>query len=230
MEGAVGEASGLFGVVADHYQRDVELAPQVGKGRLDRVAGIVVECRGRLVEQQHGGPLGERAGEHRPLLLADREPAHIALGEGGVEAGEAEAAAGVELGPGEPGREGEVRPDSALEQRGQLRHQRDFAAQRQRIVPGQRPAAVGDRPGLGVDEPVEQAQQGRLAAPGGPEDRGRPGVDLGVDRVEHPAVAAGEADVAKLEQHRRMIPHRSQEASRGPPAVAATGIRLPESG
>ncbi len=186
----------LLGVVADQDDRDLELAAQLGEGRLDRVAGGVVEGRGRLVEQQDGRLLGERAGQHRPLLLADRELGDVAPGELRIEAGEAQAALGVQLLAGEPGRVGEVRLDRPLQQGRQLRHQRDLAAQGQRVVLAERPAAVGDRPRVGVGEPVEQAQQGRLAGPRGPDDRGRAGRDRGADRVEDAAIAAGQADLA----------------------------------
>ena len=122
---------------------------------------------------------------------------------------------------GEPRRVAEVRLDRPLEQRRQLRHQRDLAPQRERVVRGERRAAVGDRAAVGVGEPVEQPQQRRLAAARGPDDRRRPRGDLGADRVEDRATAAGEADIAQLEQHGAHDPTATaQEASR-----AASGAR-----
>ena len=115
-----------------------QLAAQLRQGRLDRVAGGVVEGRGRLVEQQHVGLLGQGAGQHRPLLLADRELGDVALGELGVEAGEPQAPLRVERAAREVGGEAQVRLDGPLEQRRQLRDQRDLAAQLQRVVLGER--------------------------------------------------------------------------------------------
>ena len=48
---------------------------------LDRVPRRFVERRGRLVEQQHRGLERERAGQHHPLLLADRELGGVTLRE-----------------------------------------------------------------------------------------------------------------------------------------------------
>ena len=80
--------------------------------------GALIERRGRLVEQQHSRLLCEGAGQHRALLLTDREGGDIAIGELGFETGEGEAARGVRLPSGQPGGELEVRAEAPLEQGG----------------------------------------------------------------------------------------------------------------
>ena len=61
--------------------------------------GLGVERRGRLVEQQHPRLQRQRPGEHRPLLLADREPGAVAIGVARVEPGEVEQPVDVRLAP-----------------------------------------------------------------------------------------------------------------------------------
>jgi hypothetical protein len=192
--------------VGDEDDRDLQLPPQLRQRRLDRVAGGVVEGRGRLVEQEDVGPLRQRPGQHRPLLLADRELGDVPLGVRRVEAGEAQTARRVELLPGEAGGVSEVRLDRPLQQRRQLRDQGDLAAQGERVVAGERLAAVGDLAAVGVGEPVQQPQQGRLAGARRPDDRGGAGGDRGTDPVENHATTAGETDASQLEQHAAMIP------------------------
>ena len=141
---------------------------------LDRPGGLGVERRGRLVEQQHPRVERQRPGEHRPLLLADRELRALALGEARVEPGEVEQALDVGLAPGELGGEADVVGDRALEQRRQLRDEHDLAPQLERVALADVGAAVADRARLGVGEAVEQPQQGRLArSPTGPRRRSR---------------------------------------------------------
>ena len=54
-----------------------------------------------------------------------------------------------------------------------------------------------------------------MPLPEGPTSGGRAGLDHGVERVEDGAPAAGEADIAKLEQHGRDLPTEGpQERSR----------------
>ena len=62
------------------------LRAQLGQRGLDRVARVLVERRGRLVEQEH--PRLERQGarEHHALLLADREPVGVAVARSRVRA------------------------------------------------------------------------------------------------------------------------------------------------
>ena len=68
----VAEPARLLGVVADEDDRDLQLAPQLGQRRLDRVAGGVVEGRGRLVEQQDLAAAGRAPGPASPA--AARRP------------------------------------------------------------------------------------------------------------------------------------------------------------
>src|SRR3954452_8848308 len=128
------EAPGLRRVVAYDNDRNVDLAPQLGQRRLDRVARGLVERRGRLVEQKDTWLLDQRPRQHRPLLLSDREHRDIAVGEGLIEAGKLKAARGVQVATGQPGGELEVRQHGALEERGELRDERHLAPQLERVT------------------------------------------------------------------------------------------------
>ena len=180
---------------------------------------VVVERRGRLVEQQHGRLLGRAPGPASPA--AARRPRacrrRARRSRDRARRGRGSAPRRAPCRPGRRRSAGSTRPSppAATAAAAPARPRAAAPAGRTRSAadPGRRSS-----PGVRVGEPVEQPQQGRLAAARGADDRRRAGVDLGADRVEDEAVAAGEADVAKLEQHRRMIPHRPQEASRRPPA------------
>src|SRR5262249_3897416 len=124
----------LFGVVANQDNRDRQLAAQVGKGFLDRVAGGVIEGSGRLAEPPYGRLLNQRPGQHCSLLLTDRKLGDASTSKPRIETGETQAALGVRLLSGELCREVDIRPHGPLEQRRQLWDQRDFAAERQRVV------------------------------------------------------------------------------------------------
>ena len=159
--------------------------------------GLRVERRGRLVEEQDAGLERERPGEHRPLLLADREPRASRLGEGAVEPGELEQPLDIRLAAGELGAEADVVGDGALEQRRQLRHQADLAAQLEHVALADVGAAVEDHPGVRVGEPVEQPQERRLARAGGSGDAARPVRQGGGEAVQDLFPAALEADLGE---------------------------------
>ena len=72
---------------------------QIGERRLDGGARGLVEGRGRLVEQQHAGLQRQGRRQHHPLLLADREPVEVPIGETGLEAGQLQTSGRVELRP-----------------------------------------------------------------------------------------------------------------------------------
>jgi hypothetical protein len=213
--------------VGDDDDREVQLLAQAAQGALDRVAGGLVEGGGRLVEEQDGRALRERPGQHHPLLLADREPADVAVGERRVEAGAEQSFAGVELAARQRRGVEEVLLDGAGQQRGQLRDQGDLAAQRQRVAPGERPVAVEDLAPVGVGEPVEQAQERRLAGSGGADDRGRAGRQLGVDFAQDRPLPPPQGDVAQGEEHRRIF---AQEGARASCPAGAGGSAVEEWG
>ena len=109
----------------------------------------------------------------------------VAIGEARVEAGEVEQPVDVRLAPGELGGEADVVGDRALQQRRQLRDQHDLAAQLERVALADVGAAVEDRARLGVGEPVEQPQHGRLARARGPGDAARAGGQPGAELAQH---------------------------------------------
>ena len=202
----------LLGVVGDEDERDLQLPPQLGEGRLDRVAGGLVERRGRLVEQEHLGPLGQRPRQHRPLLLADRELRDVALGEArrrarrGRGSGRRRARC-----PARPRGEAEVRPDRSLEQRRQLRHQRDLAPQLQRVVLAERPAAVARPcPGSGSASRLSSRSRVDLPLPEGPTIAVAPRGISALDRVEDrpPAAGAGRLPAARRARRRSLADRR----------------------
>ncbi len=78
---AVGERRRLLEVVRDEQRRQPGLRQHPGELGPDRGAGVRVERRRRLVEQQHPRPAGERAGERDPLPLAAGEVARPRVGE-----------------------------------------------------------------------------------------------------------------------------------------------------
>ena len=66
--GSLGPARG-DAVMADDDEGEPQLVPQLLQERHDLVPGAFVEVAGRLVGQQHGGLLDQRAGDGDPLLL-----------------------------------------------------------------------------------------------------------------------------------------------------------------
>ena len=60
----------LFLIVRDEHEGDAELALQVLQLDLHVGAQLLVQCRERLVEKQHGGLVDQRAGQRDALLLA----------------------------------------------------------------------------------------------------------------------------------------------------------------
>ena len=78
---AVAHAHRFFLVVGDEDERDAELALQQLQLDLHLLAQLAVERAERLVEQQHAGPVDQRAGDGDALLLATRHLPRLALGE-----------------------------------------------------------------------------------------------------------------------------------------------------
>ena len=74
----VGHGERLLLVVGHHHRGEAELALQLADLDPHLLAQLGVEVGERLVEQQHVGPDGERAGQRHALLLAARELARQA--------------------------------------------------------------------------------------------------------------------------------------------------------
>ena len=129
-----------------------------------------VERPERLVEQQHLGAVGERAGQRHPLLLAARELARHAPAEAG-EADELEQlvapppALGL-AGAAHAQRELDVLGDGHLAEEGvALEDEADAAPLRRRA--GHVAAVEQHAPAVGVGEARDHAQQRALAAAAG---------------------------------------------------------------
>ena len=70
---AVGERLRLLEIVGDEDDRDCERAPQARQLFFQGLARHAVDGRERLIEQQHFGIAGKRAGKRHALALAARE-------------------------------------------------------------------------------------------------------------------------------------------------------------
>ena len=77
----VDERHRLFLVVGDDDEGDAGLLLDVHDFELRVLAQLLVERAERLVEQQHLGLLGERAGQRHALALAAGQLMRLALGE-----------------------------------------------------------------------------------------------------------------------------------------------------
>ena len=75
----VGDLHRLLLVVGDEDGRDVDLVVQAAQPGAQLRADVGVQRAERLVEQQHAGLDGERAGERHALALAARELRRVAL-------------------------------------------------------------------------------------------------------------------------------------------------------
>ena len=78
---AIRHAQRLVLVMRHHHRGEAELLLQLADLDAHLLAQLGVEIRQGLVEQEHVGAEGERAGERDPLLLAARELARQALAE-----------------------------------------------------------------------------------------------------------------------------------------------------
>ena len=118
----------------------------------------------------------------------------------GVEPGEARAAARCPARvPASAAAKRRLSLDRALEQRRQLRDEHDLAPQLQRIALADVGAPVAHGARVGVREPVEQPQQGRLARARGAGDAGRAGGDPGAEPAQHQLAGARQGDALELE-------------------------------
>ena len=138
-----------------------------------------VERAERLVEQQHLGVEHQRAHQADALALAARQLGRVAVEAVGGEAGQGaqlvEAARDAGGVPAEVARHQRrvVRGGEVREQPAVLDHVADAAAQRlDRVRRRAGPPSTRTSPGVGRDEPDQQAQQRRLAAARRAEQRG----------------------------------------------------------
>ena len=175
-------------VVGDEHERDLEplaAARAASPRRAGRVSASSAEVGSsssstRRLER-------ERPREHRPLLLADREPRAVARGERGSRPARSSSRSTSGSRPASSAAKRMLSVDGPLEQRGELGNQADLAAQRERVALAHVGAAVADGSRLGIGEPVEQPQHGRLARARGPGEAGRPGRDRGAELAQHRA-------------------------------------------
>ena len=114
----------MIEVVAHEGDRHAQLAVRAGQRFHDEVARGAVEVTGRLVGEEHRGPVDQRAGDGHPLLLAAREFRREVPGTiGEVEQGEQGAGALPALATGAPrhqGREVDVLLGGEFGQEGEL--------------------------------------------------------------------------------------------------------------
>ena len=186
--------------MGDEHRGDRELVHESAQRLLDPGTRALVERGGGLVEQQHLGLERERAGEHHPLLLADRQPLGGPRAVGGVEPGEPQRALDVGALAAQRGPVADVVLDRPGERRGELGDEADARAQAQDVEVAEVIAAEADDALIGVGEPVEQPQQRRLARARRPEQRGRAGLERERDAVEDAPPAARRGDAVELEE------------------------------
>ena len=208
----VRDAGGLLHVVGDHDDR--VLALEVVHQVLDRGGRDGIERRGRLVHEEDVGLGRERARDAQPLLLAAREaergvlqPVLDLVPERGAAQAGLDALVEAVLQPERAGPEGDVVVDRLGERVGLLEDHADPAADLDRVdVPGVEILAVirhGALDGRARDQvvhPVEAADEGRLAAPGRPDER-RHGllVDVDADALQRELAVVGDVQVGDVE-------------------------------
>ena len=171
---AVGHRERLLLVVRDVEERDADLALDALQLHLHLLAQLQVERAERLVEQEHGGPVDERARQRHALLLPARQLARRRLlAAGQLHQLERLAHAGADLvlrdlAPLEPERH-VVRDVQVLEQRVALEDRVHVALVRRHRL--DRLALEVDVPRAGQLEAGDHAQRGGLAAPRRAEQR-----------------------------------------------------------
>ena len=77
------EVDGLVDAVGDEQDGLAGGPPDAQQLVLQRLAGLRVQCRERLVHQQHFGVEGEAAGDRHPLLHTAGQFVRITVGESG---------------------------------------------------------------------------------------------------------------------------------------------------
>ncbi len=199
---AVTEQHGLVEVVGDEDDRLLQVALQADEQLLHVAADQRVQCRVRLVHQQHVGVAGQRPGQPDPLLhaagelagqrvgalaqpdLLQRPPGLLPPG-AGVDAADLQPVLGV------------LHDGAVREQREVLEHHRDPLVAQGPQVGGAERAEVatvdGDAARGRLDEPVQQPDQRRLARAGQAHDHEQLAVGDVEGHVVHGEGRAGAA-------------------------------------
>ena len=192
---AVGEIDRFRDVVGHVDDGLARLAPHLGEQALHGVPGHRIERGERLVHQQHGGVVGERAGDGDTLLHAAGEMMRIGVGEFlELDEGELLARDAFALGLGDALH---LQPERHVAERGAPREQLGEILEHDAAVhaaPGDRLAADPDFARGGREEAGDDVEQRRLAAAGRADDaqefrrgeaeaRGLDGVNLAARRV-----------------------------------------------
>ncbi len=194
----------------------------------DQQLGFGIHARGGLVEDQHGRIECQRPGERQQLLLPDRERG-APLRDGRIVAARQRRDEAVRVhrpgGLAHPGvgdvvvAEADVAGDRAREQMNVLQHEPEQPAQPGRTHVAHIGAVHDDPSARHVVEPQQQADQGRLARAGRPDDADAlSGPDLERDVPEHRLGAVGEGHMRR----RRYVP-----LPRPPPQGAVLAGRQP---
>ncbi len=170
---AVGHGQRFLLVVGDEDEGDPGLVLQALQLDLHFLAQLQVQRRQRLVEQQHLGPAGQRAGQGDALLLATGQLVGAALADlRQLHQVEHAAHRGVDLAARAAlhlQAEADVLGDAHVrEQRITLEHRVDRAAERRQAFHAF--AIEADAAGAGLFETGDEAEEGGLAAAGRAEE------------------------------------------------------------
>ena len=166
----VAHLDGLLDVVGDQHHGLVQLRLEPEELILQGGPDNRVDGAERLVHQQHRRVGGQRPGHPHPLLLAAGQLVRVAAGQVLVQADQRHQLPGP--GPGlalAPADQQRHRADVVLdgpvrEQPRLLDHVADAPAQRRRVLLLDVPAVQQDPPAGRIDQPVDHAQRGGLAA------------------------------------------------------------------
>lgn len=160
-EHVIGEPPELIGVVGDPHDGDAavgDLATEV----FDRSPGLTVERGGRLVGEQDLRAREEGARDRHALRLAAAEPIGLAVEEVGGQCDVLEHVARPFVGHLGVG-DAEIVEDGASEHRCLLEHHAHMTSECGRVPGAEVSTLQGDRSGDRIVEPVEEAEEGRLA-------------------------------------------------------------------
>ena len=201
---------GFLLVVGDEHEGRPDLAVDARQLDLHLLAELEVERPERLVEQQHGRSLRERAGQRHALGLAARQLPRVAvavLGQADQLEVLADAPADLVVRQAlHPQPERDVVGDGHVrEERVVLEHGVHVALVRRQVVDP--PTLDAQLAGRERDEPADQVERGGLPATGRPkqaEELAR--LDLERDPVERHGLAVALGDVDELDRGRRAGP------------------------
>ncbi len=226
----VAQRDRLVDVVGHQDDRLAHLLLQVEQLALEPGPHDGVDGPEGLVHQEHRGVSGQGAGHSHPLLLTAGELGGVPRQQGAIEAHEVDELL-------DPGGDPAPIPPQHLRDRGHVlrdravREEADLLDHVPDVAPqvGDRAVADvvptdGDRAGRGLDEPVDHAEGGGLAAPGGPDqDHDRTAGDPEVERFDGRPIAAIERLRDAGEDDGAPVGHgRTPDASR----VRSTGSSI----